>query len=384
MKINKKAIILAIVLSAFLLFTSFSASCSSRAFTNFGWSGSVVDGDTIYVASPGKIAAIQKNNGSVKWQREIVEKDDGAPGALSCGRGAAASVIYANPVVENGVVYVATYSGKIFAYDTASGNLLWKYPTEGYVRGIIGDFIIDNGKIYFAAVGGMVTALNAETQQVVWQYDTKDTLWASPCLDGDTLYVASYDKKLFAINVSSGDPKWSQPFQADGPIVAKPLCNNGVVYIGSLDRGIYAINAENGELIWEFSAESDAEFKPRNWFWATPLLVDGVIYAPNMDGFIYIIDSADGTLLSAVELANAVSSAPVLFEDRIIVATQEGTVYTINTENYTKNRLKELEFTVQSSLYVDEGIVYVHTIKTENLYAINANSGVVVWYYEVS
>ena len=103
-----------------------------------------------------------------------------------------------------------------------------------------------------------------------------------------------------------------------------------------------------------------------------------------MDGFIYIIDSADGTLLSAVELANAVSSAPVLFEDRIIVATQEGTVYTINTENYTKNRLKELEFTVQSSLYMDEGIVYVHTIKTENLYAINANSGVVVWYYEVN
>ena len=130
---------------------------------------------------------------------------------LSAAAGAAASVIYANPVVENGVVYVATYSGKIFAYDTASATC-YEIPHRRVCQGIIGDFIIDNGKIYFAAVGGMVTALNAETQQVVWQYDTKDTLWASPCLDGDTLYVASYDKKLFAINVSSGDPKWSQPF----------------------------------------------------------------------------------------------------------------------------------------------------------------------------
>jgi outer membrane protein assembly factor BamB len=383
MKKNKKVIILAIVLSAVLLVASFSASCSSSAYTNFGWSGSVVDNGTIYVASQGKIAALQKNNGSVIWQREIA-KDAAPTSALSCGMGAAASVIYANPVVDNGVVYVATYTGKIYAYDTASGNLLWKYPAEGYVKGIIGDIIIDNGIIYFAAVGGAITALNAETQEVVWQYDTKDTLWASPCLDGDTLYVASYDKKLFAIDVSSGNPKWAQPFKTDGPIVAAPICDNGIVYIGSLDRGIYAINAESGELIWEFSAGSDTEYTPRNWFWATPLLVDGVIYAPNMDGFVYIIDSASGDLLSAIELANAVSSSPVLFEDRVFIATQDGDIYTINTENYNKQKLKSLELTVQAPLYVDEGIVFVHTIKTENLYAINANSGVVVWYYEVS
>lgn len=383
MKKNKKVIVLAIVLSLIILVASFSGGCSSSAYTNFGWSGSVVDNGTIYVASQGKIAALQKNNSSVIWQREI-EKDAAASSALSCAQGATSSVIYANPVVDNGVVYVATYTGKIYAYNTATGNLLWKYPAEGYVKGIIGDFIVDNGIIYFAAVGGAVTALNAETQTVIWQYDTKDTLWASPCLDGDTLFVASYDKKLFAIDIHSGDLKWAQPFKTDGPIVAAPVCNNGVVYIGSLDRGIYAINAQNGELIWEFSAKSSAEYTPRNWFWATPLLVDGVIYAPNMDGFVYIIDTADGKLISAVELGNSISSSPVLFEDKVIVATQKGDVYTINTGNYTKYLLKDLEFTVQSPLYMDEGIVYVHTIKTENLYAINANSGVVVWYYEVS
>jgi outer membrane protein assembly factor BamB len=380
---KKNVIVKAILLSAILLVASLSASCSSSAYTNFGWSGSVVDNGTIYVASPGKIAALQKDNGSMIWQREI-EKDATASSPLSCGMGSAASVIYANPVVVNGVVYVATYTGKIYAYNTANGNMLWKYPLEGYVQGIIGDLIIDNGIIYFAAVGGTVTALNAETQAVVWQYDTKDTLWASPCLDGDTLYVASYDKRLFAIDINNGQPKWEEPFTTEGPIVAEPVCNNGIVYIGSLDRGIYAINQESGELIWKFTADSDAEYTPSNWFWATPLLVDGVIYAPNMDGFVYVIDSAGGTLVKAIDMENAISSAPVLFEDKVIVATQDGDVYTINIESYSKDKLKSLELTVQSPLFVDDSIIYVHTIKTENLYAINGNSGVVVWYYEVS
>jgi outer membrane protein assembly factor BamB len=157
MKKSKNVIIKAIILSAGLITASFSASCSSTAYTNFGWSGSVVDNGTIYVASQGKLAALQKNNGSVIWQREI-EKDTTSSSGLGCGVGSSASVIYANPVVVDGVVYVATYSGRIYAYSTASGNLLWKYPAEGYVQGIIGGLIIDNGVMYFAAVGGTVTA----------------------------------------------------------------------------------------------------------------------------------------------------------------------------------------------------------------------------------
>jgi outer membrane protein assembly factor BamB len=382
MKKNKKVMVKAIILTLVLITASFFTSCSSGAYTNYGWTGCVVDGDTIYVASQGKLTALQKNNGSVIWQREI-ESDAVSSSALSCGAGSAASVIYADPIVADGVVYVATYSGKIYAYSTASGNLLWKYPSEGYVQGIIGGLILNDGAIYFSAVGGTVTALNINTQAVIWQYDTEDTLWASPCLNEDTLYIASYDKKLFALDIYTGDLKWEEPFVTNGPIVATPIYDNGVVYIGSLDRGIYAVNAETGGLIWDFSSDSDVEYTPKNWFWATPLMVDGVIYAPNMDGFVYILDAADGALITTLELNKAVSSDPVLYEGKVFLSTQDGDIYSINTANYSKDLLKSLSLTVQSSLYIDEGIIYVHTIKTENLYAINSNSGVVSWYYEV-
>ncbi|MFA5629146.1 MAG: PQQ-binding-like beta-propeller repeat protein [Dehalococcoidales bacterium] len=381
---KKKSTIFKAALAVLVLFVSFfTAGCSSSAYVNYGWTGSVVDGDTIFVASQGKITALQKDNGSVKWQREI-EKDTAPSGSLGCGMGASASVMYADPLVYDDVVYVATYTGKIFAFATASGNLLWKYPVEGNVAQIIGDLLIDEGKLYFAAVGGVVTALDLETRAVVWEYDTKDTIWASPSVNGNTLFVASYGKKLFAIDKNTGEPKWSKPFETQGPITAAPGYDNGVVYIASLDRGIYAISAETGALIWEFNASSNASRTPKNWFWATPLLVNGVIYAPNMDGFVYIIDAADGKLMNALELGTAVSSNPVLNGEWVLVATQHGALYSINISNNTKVLLRSLDMTIQSSLYVDEGIVYVHTIRDENLYAINAGSGVMVWYYEVS
>ena len=382
MKTNRNVMIKAIILSIVLITAFFFASCSSSAYTNYGWTGSVVDDGTIYVASPGKLAALQQDNGNVKWEREL--KDEAtSSGLLSCGMAAQAPVMYADPVVVDGMVYVATYSGKIYAYETVSGNLKWEYPSDGYVKGIIGGMIVDNGVMYFAAVGGVVTALDINTQGVIWQYDTEDTLWASPCLNDDTLYIASYDKKLYAIDVASGDLKWEDPFTANGPIVATPIYDNGVIYIGSLDRGIYAVDAASGSLIWEFSSYSDTENTPKNWFWATPLIIDGVIYAPNMDGFVYILDLSDGTLIKSLELGKAVSSDPVYYEDKVFLSTQDGDIYYISTDNNSKYLLKSLELTVQSSLCIDDGIIYVHTIKTENLYAINSNSGVVVWYYEV-
>jgi len=380
---KSRNITIAVVLVVALIISMLSfTSCSSSAYTNYGWSGATVDGEIIYVASQGKLAALQKANGNVIWEREI--KDTISSGSGSCGMGTSSSVIYADPVVDNGVVYVATYSGKIYAYETATGNLLWTYPSEGYVKGIIGSPVIRDGIIYFNAVGGAVTALDIATQQVIWQYDTEDTLWASPCLYEDTLYIASYNEHLYAIDINSGTEKWADPFQTEGPIVAAPVYNDGIVYVASLDRGIYSVDAETGDLIWSFSPDSEADVTPKNWFWATPIIYNGVIYAPNMDGFVYVIDADSGTLITALDLGNPISSSPVLFEDKVIVSTQDGDIYRIDTVDNSQSLSKELALTVQSPLEVDGGIVYVHTIKDEYLYAINAESGVAIWYYEIN
>ena len=42
--------------------------------------------------------------------------------------------VTSSPAVENGVVYFGSYSGRFYAVDAASGKLKWKFQTEGEKR----------------------------------------------------------------------------------------------------------------------------------------------------------------------------------------------------------------------------------------------------------
>ena len=79
----------------------------------------------------------------------------------------------APPIVNNGVMFVATPGNQLLAIDAKSGNLLWRYkrplpedltalhPTNRGV-GLFGD------KIYFASADAVLVALDARTGKEVW------------------------------------------------------------------------------------------------------------------------------------------------------------------------------------------------------------------------
>jgi outer membrane protein assembly factor BamB len=102
-----------------------------------------------------------------------------------------------------------------------------------------------------------------------------------------------------------------------------------------------------------------------------------------MDGYIYVLDSGSGERVAALNLDSPVSSSPVLMNGKLIVATQNGDIYSINTENQSFILLKSLEADVVSALTGSDGVIYIHTNGDEILYAINAESGASVWQYEV-
>jgi alcohol dehydrogenase (cytochrome c) len=79
----------------------------------------------------------------------------------------------APPIVNNGVMFVATPGNQLIALDAKSGNLLWRYkrplpddltnlhPTNRGV-GLFGD------KVYFASADAVLVALDARTGKEVW------------------------------------------------------------------------------------------------------------------------------------------------------------------------------------------------------------------------
>src|SRR6266403_4988706 len=85
----------------------------------------------------------------------------------------------APPIVNNGVMFVATPGNQVLAIDAKSGNLLWRYkrpipedilllhPTSRGVA-LLGD------KVYFAAADAVLVALDARTGNEAWKATVED------------------------------------------------------------------------------------------------------------------------------------------------------------------------------------------------------------------
>ncbi len=156
--------------------------------------------------------------------------------------------------------------------------------------------------------------------------------------------------------------------------MSTPVLQNNVLYFGTMDRYFYAVDATTGTLKWK-SAEVAG-----NWFWANPILINNTIYAPNMDGKVYIFNAENGQKITEpLNAGSPISSSPVVFNNNIILAGENGRIWTLDTGKNILSQLTDKSLgKVYASLSIDNGIIYIHT-QDNMLYAVKADTGVVLW-----
>ena len=361
-----------------LLVGGLTAGCAMQSQPK-GWSGGVVANGTLFLGSMGgKLVALNASDGARLW--EVTLETTKPAGGFGCAPASTAVAIYGSLVVAGDLVYIGGYNGKIYAFSSSLGALRWVYPREGNLQPIAGGPVVALGIVYIGASDGKLYALDADTGDKEWEFETGDKIWATPAIDGDTLYIGSFDNKLYALDAITGKEKWEKPYETEGAIASTPLVYNNTVYIGSFDRHLYALNATNGEQIWQFPVEDEVGNKPENWFWAKPVVYNNTIYAGNLDGKVYILNAENGNeVVEAIYLESPISSSPVLIDDAVIIATEAGKVYCLDTSTNQTKWTRELEEEIRAPLFVSEGVVYVHTQEPETLYALNAQTGVTLW-----
>jgi len=363
------------------------ASCTGQALPR-GWSGmAVADGRLFLGSTAGAVVVIDITDGSTS--NEVTLKAPAAFGGLfGCAAAPGVVAIYGTPTVVGESVYVGGYDGKIYDISAESGRYKGEYLDILKSQPIVGGTVVDQGIIYVGSANGSIYALDATNFQEEWQFPTGDKIWSTPTIEGNTLYIGSFDKNLYAINTHDGSKLWE--FITDGAIIAPPLIDDNVVYIGSFDRHLYAVDAVSGNKLWQFPADDAAEATPINWFWAQLVIGNGTIYAGNLDGYVYIIDAATGQpQADAIDLESPIASSLVVVDDTVIVATEDGLIYTINTVSNQhqlladiKRLADETELTIRSALTVNDGILYVHAqTKKHGSYvcALDAATGAMQW-----
>lgn len=86
-----------------------------------------------------------------------------------------------------------------------------------------------------------------ENPSVAWRYDFGAPVKASPVIVAGTVYVGADNGRFAALDLATGQPKWT--YEAGAAIGSSAAVLGGRVMFMN-GRGIYALNAETGEEIW--------------------------------------------------------------------------------------------------------------------------------------
>ena len=85
----------------------------------------------------------------------------------------------APPIVNNGVMFVATPYSQVMALDAASGDLLWRYkrklpPGFSALHNTSRGVALYGDKVYLPALDATLVALDAKTGKVAWETKVED------------------------------------------------------------------------------------------------------------------------------------------------------------------------------------------------------------------
>jgi outer membrane protein assembly factor BamB len=347
-----------------------------------GWSGTAVHEGIIYVGTmDGRVVAINSSTENLEWSYSTTPVT--APsGGLSCGQTSAPTAIYGTPVVDRDMIYIGTYSGEVYALNTANGEYIWVYPPkgEGYIGAVVGSPVIANGIIYTSSSDGKVYALNTTNGKRKWETDNTlaEKLWTSPAVIGDTLYVSTFDGHIYALSIETGELlDWS--FESETGFASSPVLYGDTIFLGSFDRYLYAVKMGSDVPIWKFPQEEPAG----NWFWASPVVNEGIVYAGCLDGRIYAIEAKTGGKLWEFDAGNPIVSSPVLMDNLLIVTDESGTVYVFDLSAELGDEAVPLKTIsigadVRSSFSAQEGLVYIRG-EDNQLYVVDIDRGGVSW-----
>ena len=155
--------------------------------------GCAVAGGVIYTIQNGVPVAVDPSTGEVKWTGKDKVGDTASAPAVSGDR-----------------MVVGTADGRICAYSIKDGGLLWSYQTgkalsslQPYRRDISdvnSSPAIADGVVYVGSSDGYLYALSVADGKKICSYNLGSPIASSPLVDG-RLYVAAYDGNLYSFEL---------------------------------------------------------------------------------------------------------------------------------------------------------------------------------------
>jgi outer membrane protein assembly factor BamB len=276
-----------------------------------------------------------------------------------------AGELYSSPAVVDGLVFVGSKSGYLFALDAKDGMEQWRADLGDYI--VRSSPAVIDGRVYVGA-GYTLFALDVATGEEIWQGRTSFSGSSSPSFESGVIYLASQSSTVYAFEAQSGKLKWT--FQTDGPIFSSPAVSNDLVFVGTDNGKLLALNINTGQTKWKFETVGG--------IFSSPAVAGDLVYVTTKAGKTYAVDILTGKERWSYDAGG--DASPAVSDGTLYVGGSDGGLYALDAANGGDPRwLFPTGAPITASPVIAAGIVYIASGTT--LYAIDAGTGTELWRY---
>jgi outer membrane protein assembly factor BamB len=333
---------------------------------------------------------IDRRTGKILWRQAVKTKEIEKVHAISSPAGS-------TPVTDGERVYVYFGSYGLVCYDL-DGNLKWeiRMPIPETPYGAVSSPIIAGNLLVLNHQGknSYLLAVNPKNGRTVWKTDRSlfPPGWSTPVFwrhDGiEEILVLGGDfqpnQRLMAYNLSDGKERW---WVGGLPPCGKstPVIGDGILFFAAPDiilepaaeksdpEAAGRFYANNSACIMAVRPGSAGPLNRTDVVWserkgvpgvASPLYYNGCLYSFKNDGIVFCRDAKTGNLIYSGRTGafGYYYSSPVAADNRIYIASAEGSVVVLDTGRQLKIlAVNDLESSILATPAIVDGNLYVRT-----------------------
>jgi outer membrane protein assembly factor BamB len=184
--------------------------------------------------------------------------------------------------------------------------------------------VISGDTIYAASADGEVKAVNRENGKTLWKADMDTSLSGGVGVYEDALFLGSSDGSVLKVSANGGELLWSTRLQ--GEVLAPPQGDGRVVVAQTYDGRLQGLDFDSGEKLWTYDSNVPVlTIRGTN----TPILNNNTVYAGFANGRVLAFDAETGAVRWEVRVAISQGRSEI---ERIVDV--DGTMALVGSELY--------------------------------------------------
>lgn len=206
------------------------------------FSSPTVADSTVYIGTrTGAVAAVNTISGAVEWQRTLASRQ----------------TVNTTPAVGTDRVYAGAEDSRVYALETREGTQAWQATVPAPVRTAP---VLTGEHLLVPTVDGTLLSLDPADGSEQWRVSVDASTASSPAVANGQLYWAT-ESTLHTIELESGTELWT--FETGGfsglnNVAPPPVVVGDTVYFTTGHKRVYAVDVTSGEESWQFAPESAA------------------------------------------------------------------------------------------------------------------------------